>query len=108
MAARRRRHHHVCDRSRTREGNRLHRQLPLHPAYQTKFEFLLGKQLPYVAVAIVNFVFLLVTAIFVFGVPIKGPFLTLLIGTVASERSFKSGQRHDNCGRRRLNSRLIC
>ena len=48
----------------------------------TKFEFLLGKQLPYVGVAMVNFVFLFLMAIFVFGVPIKGPFLTLLIGTV--------------------------
>ncbi|MGB8526402.1 MAG: ABC transporter permease, partial [Rhodoplanes sp.] len=48
----------------------------------TKFEFLLGKQLPYVAVAMVNFFFLLAMAIFVFGVPLKGPFLTLLIGTI--------------------------
>ena len=48
----------------------------------TKFEFLLGKQLPYVAVAMVNFFFLLVMAIFVFDVPLKGPFLTLLIGTI--------------------------
>ena len=48
----------------------------------TKFEFLLGKQVPYVAVAMVNFVFLLLMAIFVFGVPLKGPFLTLLIGTI--------------------------
>jgi ribosome-dependent ATPase len=47
----------------------------------TKFEFLIGKQLPYVAVALVNFVFLLLMAVFVFGVPVKGPFLTLLIGT---------------------------
>jgi len=48
----------------------------------TKFEFLLGKQVPYVAVAMVNFFFLLLMAIFVFGVPLKGPFLTLLIGTI--------------------------
>jgi ribosome-dependent ATPase len=48
----------------------------------TKFEFLLGKQVPYIAVAMVNFVFLLLMAIFVFGVPLKGPFLTLLIGTI--------------------------
>ena len=48
----------------------------------TKFEFLLGKQVPYVAVAMVNFVFLLLMAIFVFGVPLKGSFLTLLIGTI--------------------------
>jgi ribosome-dependent ATPase len=48
----------------------------------TKFEFLVGKQLPYVAVAMVNFFFLLLMAIFVFNVPLKGPFLTLLIGTI--------------------------
>src|SRR5579863_2016947 len=48
----------------------------------TKFEFLLGKQVPYVAVAMVNFIFLLLMAIFVFGVPLKGPFLTFLIGTI--------------------------
>jgi ribosome-dependent ATPase len=47
----------------------------------TKFEFLLGKQLPYVVFAMVNFVFLFLMAIFLFGVAIKGPFLTLLIGT---------------------------
>ena len=47
----------------------------------TKFEFLIGKQLPYVAVAMVNFVFLFLMAIFIFNVPIKGPFLTLLIAT---------------------------
>jgi ribosome-dependent ATPase len=48
----------------------------------TRFEFLLGKQLPYVAVAMVNFAFLLLMAIFLFGVPLKGPFLTLLIATI--------------------------
>jgi ribosome-dependent ATPase len=48
----------------------------------TRFEFLLGKQLPYVAVAMANFFVLLLMAIFVFGVPVKGPFLTLLIGTI--------------------------
>jgi ribosome-dependent ATPase len=48
----------------------------------TKFEFLLGKQLPYVAVAMVNFVFLLLMAIFLFSVPLKGPFLTLLLATL--------------------------
>ena len=48
----------------------------------TKLEFLLGKQLPYAAVAMVSFVFLFLMAIFVFDVPINGSFLTLLIGTV--------------------------
>ena len=47
----------------------------------TRFEYLIGKQLPYVAVAMVNFFVLFLMAIFIFRVPIKGPFLTLLIGT---------------------------
>ncbi len=41
----------------------------------TRFEFLIGKQLPYVAVAMINFFCLLLMAIFIFRVPIKGPFL---------------------------------
>jgi ribosome-dependent ATPase len=48
----------------------------------TKFEYLLGKLIPYIGVAMVNFVFLFIMAIFLFGVPLKGPFLTLLIATV--------------------------
>jgi ribosome-dependent ATPase len=48
----------------------------------TKFEFLLGKQVPYIAIAMVNFILLVLMAIIVFGVPVKGPFLTLLIGTI--------------------------
>lgn len=48
----------------------------------TKFEYLLGKLIPYVGVAMVNFVFLFIMAIFLFGVPLKGPFLTLLIATI--------------------------
>ena len=47
----------------------------------TRFEFLIGKQLPYVAVAMLNFVFLFIMAIFIFRVPIKGPFLVVLIAT---------------------------
>jgi ribosome-dependent ATPase len=48
----------------------------------TRFEYLIGKQLPYIAVAMVNFAALFIMAIFVFRVPLKGPFLTLLIGTI--------------------------
>ena len=40
----------------------------------TRLEFLLGKQLPYVAVAMVNFALLFVLALFVFRVPLKGSF----------------------------------
>jgi ribosome-dependent ATPase len=48
----------------------------------TRFEFLIGKQLPYIAVAMINFFTLLLIAIFVFRVPVKGPFLVLLLGTI--------------------------
>ncbi len=37
----------------------------------TRFEFLIGKQLPYIGIAMINFVFLFLMAIFVFDVPIK-------------------------------------
>ncbi len=43
----------------------------------TRSEFLLGKQLPYVALALFNFVLMTLLAITVFGVPVKGSFLTL-------------------------------
>jgi ribosome-dependent ATPase len=47
----------------------------------TRLEFLLGKQLPYVVVALINFAVMLAMAIFLFNVPLKGSFLALLIGT---------------------------
>jgi len=43
----------------------------------TRLEFLLGKQLPYIALAMLNFLLLTALAVFMFGVPIKGSFLTL-------------------------------
>jgi ribosome-dependent ATPase len=48
----------------------------------TRVEFLVGKQLPYVAVAMVNFALMFVMALLVFKVPLKGSFLTLLVGTL--------------------------
>jgi ribosome-dependent ATPase len=48
----------------------------------TRIEFLLGKQLPYIAFATVNFALMLLMALFVFRVPIKGSFLALLLGVV--------------------------
>ena len=48
----------------------------------TRFEFLIGKQLPYVAVSMVSFFVLLAMAVFLFRVPLKGPFLMLLVGTI--------------------------
>ncbi|ADZ70730.1 ribosome-associated ATPase/putative transporter RbbA [Polymorphum gilvum] len=46
----------------------------------TRFEFLVGKQLPYLVIALVNFFILVSMAILVFGVPIKGSVLTLVAG----------------------------
>lgn len=43
----------------------------------TRMEFLLGKQLPYVALAMLNFFMLSAFAVFVFRVPFTGSFLTL-------------------------------
>jgi ribosome-dependent ATPase len=48
----------------------------------TRFEYLIGKQLPYIAVSMVSFFVLLIMAIFLFNVPLKGPFLMLLVGTI--------------------------
>ena len=41
----------------------------------TRLEFLLGKQIPYVALAMINFLLLTALAVFLFGVPVKGSFL---------------------------------
>ncbi|KHL69389.1 ribosome-associated ATPase/putative transporter RbbA [Pseudomonas flexibilis] len=48
----------------------------------TRLEFLLGKQLPYLALGLLNFVLLVVAAIILFDVPLKGSPLTLLLGAV--------------------------
>ncbi|MGY3603624.1 MULTISPECIES: ribosome-associated ATPase/putative transporter RbbA [unclassified Bradyrhizobium] len=48
----------------------------------TRLEFLVGKQLPYVAVALINFIIMFAMAVFIFNVPLKGSFVALLAGTV--------------------------
>ena len=48
----------------------------------TRTEFLLGKQLPYIAIAMANFLLLCLMGIFVFGVPIKGSVLVLTLGAL--------------------------
>ncbi len=48
----------------------------------TRFEFLIGKQLPYVFLAMINFILLVGLAVIYFGVPIKGSFLTLAAGSL--------------------------
>lgn len=44
----------------------------------TRTEFLLGKQVPYIVLGMVNFLLLTLLAVTLFGVPITGSFLTLL------------------------------
>ncbi|MBA1273582.1 ribosome-associated ATPase/putative transporter RbbA [Stutzerimonas azotifigens] len=48
----------------------------------TRLEFLLGKQLPYVALGMVNFFMLVTLSVLVFDVPIKGSMLSLTIGAL--------------------------
>lgn len=48
----------------------------------TKAEFLVGKQLPYVVIALVSFLTLLGLALLLFGVPVKGSLATLLLATL--------------------------
>jgi ribosome-dependent ATPase len=45
----------------------------------TRSEFLLGKQLPYIVLAMINFLLLTALAVTLFGVPVKGSFATLAL-----------------------------
>ncbi len=47
----------------------------------TKFEFLLGKQLPYIGMSMISFVLLLLLSVFLFHVPVKGSLAALTLGT---------------------------
>jgi ribosome-dependent ATPase len=47
-----------------------------------RLEYLIGKQLPYIAIGLINFFILAVIAALVFGVAIKGSFLFLLLCTL--------------------------
>ncbi|MGA8652689.1 MAG: ribosome-associated ATPase/putative transporter RbbA [Xanthobacteraceae bacterium] len=47
-----------------------------------RIEFLLGKQIPYIGLAMINFFTMFLMALFVFQVPLKGSFLTLLFGAL--------------------------
>jgi len=47
-----------------------------------RIEFLLGKQVPYIGLAMINFFAMFLMALFVFQVPLKGSFLTLLLGAL--------------------------
>jgi ribosome-dependent ATPase len=48
----------------------------------TRTEFLLGKQLPYLVLAMLNFGLMALLAVTLFGVPIKGSFITLAAGAL--------------------------
>lgn len=48
----------------------------------TRSEFLLGKQLPYIALAMFNFFLMVVLAVTVFDVPVKGSFATLTLAAL--------------------------
>ena len=48
----------------------------------TQFEFLIGKQLPYVGIGLINFVLLTLMAIYIFGVPLKGSLSVLTVGAI--------------------------
>ena len=48
----------------------------------TRVEFLIGKQLPYIAVAMANFALMLVLALLLFKVPLKGSFPMLLVAVL--------------------------
>ena len=49
----------------------------------TRTEFLLGKQVPYIVISMLSFLLLLIMAITIFDVPIKGSFLTLCLAGLA-------------------------
>jgi ribosome-dependent ATPase len=48
----------------------------------TRIEFLVGKQIPYIAIAMINFTLMLLMALFIFQVPLKGSFLALIVGAL--------------------------
>jgi len=48
----------------------------------TRTEFLLGKQLPYIVLAMLNFGLMTLLAVTLFGVPVKGSFLALAAGAL--------------------------
>ncbi|WP_290873586.1 ribosome-associated ATPase/putative transporter RbbA [Aquabacterium sp.] len=48
----------------------------------TRLEFLVGKQVPYIALAMVNFFLMALLAVTVFGVPVRGSFAALTLCTL--------------------------
>lgn len=56
--------------------------LNLYAAPARKIEFLLGKQLPYIGVAMISFASLVVLMLTVFGIGLPGSFLALVLGAL--------------------------
>lgn len=56
--------------------------LNLYVTPVTKIEFLLGKQLPYIAIGMANFVLVTLLALFLFKVPVSGSFPALVTGAL--------------------------
>ncbi len=48
----------------------------------TRLEFLVGKQLPYIAVCMASYCLMMLEAVLVFGVPVKGSFLAMTLGAL--------------------------
>ncbi len=48
----------------------------------TRLEFLLGKQLPYIGFSMISYASLVLMAVYVFGVPLKGALATLTLGAL--------------------------
>ena len=53
-----------------------------HVTPTRRIEFLIGKQIPYIAIGMINFAIMTVMAVFLFGVPFKGSFAVLAAGAV--------------------------
>lgn len=53
-----------------------------HVTPTTRLEFLIGKQLPYIAIGMVNFVILTLLVVFLLQVPLKGSLLALSLGAL--------------------------
>jgi ribosome-dependent ATPase len=56
--------------------------LNLYVTPVTRSEFLFGKQLPYIGLALLNFLLMTLMAVAIFGVPVKGSFPALLLAAV--------------------------
>jgi len=53
-----------------------------HVTPTRRFEFMIGKQLPYLAIGLINFMIMTGMAVFLFGVPLKGSFVVLVAGAL--------------------------